>query len=209
METRASYIAVGAFVLCLLLGPVGFVIWVGKFRGEEQFARYDILFAGSVTGLQVDGTVRYRGVPVGRITDIAIDPKNIAAIRVTIEIDADTPVRTDTVASIELQGITGVTYILLKGGKQESASLPKTMTEPYPQITSTPSRIERLFETAPDLLSKASTLIDRVTLLFSDENEKNISESLANLRALSDRFSKGGGNLDAMLESGKSAIAKI
>jgi len=58
-------------------------------------------------------------------------------------------VRTDTVASIELQGITGVTYVLLKGGKQESAALPVTMEEPYPQIKSIPSRIELLFETAP------------------------------------------------------------
>ena len=74
METRASYIAVGAFVLVLVLGLVGFVIWVGKFRTQEEFARYDILFSGSVTGLQVDGTVRYRGVSVGRIIDIAIDP---------------------------------------------------------------------------------------------------------------------------------------
>ena len=209
METRASYIAVGAFVLVLLLGAVGFVVWIGKFRTEQEFARYDILFAGSVTGLQVDGTVRYRGIPVGRIVDIAIDPKNIEAVRVTIEVDADTPVRTDTVASIELQGITGVTYVLLKGGKQDSPALPVTMTEPYPQIKSIPSRIEILFQTAPDLLTKASTLIDRVTLLFNEENEKNISETLANLRALSDRFSKGGGNLDAMLESGKSALAKI
>src|SRR5262249_39650655 len=109
METRASYIAVGAFVLLLILGAVGFVVWVGKFRAQEQFARYDSLFSGSVTGLQVDGTVRYRGVPVGRIIDIAIDQKNIEKVRVTIEIDADTPVRTDTVASIELQGITGIT----------------------------------------------------------------------------------------------------
>src|SRR5215813_7091722 len=209
METRGSYIAVGAFVLVLILGIVGFVVWVGKFSTRQEFARYDILFAGSVTGLQVDGTVRYRGVPVGRIINIEIDPKNIATIRVTIEIDADTPVRTDTEASIELQGITGVTYILLKGGKQESPSLAKTMKEPYPVIASIPSRIELLFQTAPDLLSKANVLIDRVTLPFSDENEKNISETLANLRALSDRFSKGGGNLDAMLESGKSALAKI
>src|SRR5215468_10544901 len=209
METRASYIAVGTFVLVLVLGLAGFVVWIGKFRGEEELARYDLLFAGSVTGLQPDGVVRYRGVPVGRIMSIKIDPKNIATIRVTIEIKADTPVRTDTVASIELQGITGVTYILLKGGTQESAAIPVTMEAPYPVIKTIPSGIERLFESAPDLLSKATVLVDRVTLLFSDENEKNISETLANLRNLSDRFSKGGGNIDAMIESGKSALARI
>ena len=209
METRASYIAVGSFVLILILGLVGFVIWVGKFRGAEEFARYDILFAGSVTGLQVDGTVRYRGIPVGRILDIQIDRGNTEQVRVTIEVKADTPVRMDTVASIELQGITGVTYVLLKGFKQDSPALPVTMKEPYPEIKSIPSKLEKLFESAPDLLSKTSVLVDRVTLLFSDENEQNISETLANLRALSDRFANGGGNLDAMLESGKSALAKI
>jgi phospholipid/cholesterol/gamma-HCH transport system substrate-binding protein len=201
METRASYIAVGAFVLVLILGLVGFVVWIGKFQGAEKFARYDILFDGSVTGLQVEGTVRYRGIPVGRITDIRVDPANIEKVRVTIEVKADTPVRADTDASIELQGITGVTYVLLKGGKQDSPALPVTMNEPYPQIHSIPSRIELLFQTAPDLLTKANVLIERVTLLFNDENEKNISETLANLRALSDRFANGGGNLDAMLES--------
>src|SRR5215813_11509676 len=165
METRASYIAVGSFVLALFVGLLGFVVWIGKFQGQVELARYDILFAGSVTGLQVDGTVRYRGIPVGRIADIKIDPRNIATIRVTIEIKADTPVRTDTVASIELQGITGVTYILLKGGTQESAALPVTMEAPYPVIKTVPSGIERLFESAPDLLSKATVLVDRVTLL--------------------------------------------
>src|SRR6185312_13912133 len=209
METRASYIAVGAFVLVLILGLVGFVVWIGKFQGAEKFARYDILFDGSVTGLQVEGTVRYRGIPVGRIIDIRVDPTNIEKVRVTIEVKADTPVRADTDASIELQGITGVTYVLLKGGKQDSPALPVTMNEPYPEIKSIPSKIELLFQTAPDLLTKANVLIERVTLLFSDENEKNISETLANLRALSDRFANGGGNLDAMLESGKSALAKI
>src|SRR5262249_50930880 len=83
---------------------------IGKFQGEVELTRYDILFDGSVTGLQVDGTVRYRGIAVGHVTDIRIDPENIEKIRVTIEVKADTPVRTDTVASIEVQGITGGTY---------------------------------------------------------------------------------------------------
>lgn len=209
MEIRASYIAVGTFVLVLVLGLLGFVVWIGKFQGQDQFARYDILFSGSVTGLQVDGTVRYRGIPVGRITDIRIDPDDIEKVRVTIEVAADTPVRADTVASIELQGITGVTYILLKGSTQTSAALPVTTSPPYPRIKSIPSRIETLFESAPDLLTKATTLVERVTLLFNDENEKAISETLANLRAITTRFTTGGGNIDALLESGKSAVAKI
>src|SRR5262249_48857796 len=145
METRASYIAVGSFVLALFVGLLGFVVWIGKFQGQVELARYDILFDGSVTGLQVDGTVRYRGIAVGRVTDIRIDPENIEKIRVTIEVKADTPVRTDTVASIELQGITGGTYILLSGGTQAMKGLPKTTTPPYPVIPSTPAALAQRF----------------------------------------------------------------
>src|SRR5919109_1079482 len=209
METRASYIAVGAFVLVLIVGLLGFVVWVGKFQGQLNFARYDIQFSGSVTGLQVDGTVRYRGIAVGRIIDIQIDPDNIELIRVTLEIDEDTPIRNDTVASIELQGITGVTYVLLTGGTTSSEALRKTMSAPYPVIKSRPSRLEELFQGAPDLLSKANLLVERVTLLVSDENRQALTETLANLRSLSERFASGGGNFDSLLENGAAVMENV
>ncbi|MGH6930348.1 MAG: MlaD family protein, partial [Dongiaceae bacterium] len=209
METRASYIAVGAFVLVLIVGLLGFVVWVGKFQGRQDFARYDIQFAGSVTGLQIDGTVRYRGIAVGRIIDIQIDPDDIELIRVTIEIGEDTPVLTDTVASIELQGITGVTYILLTGGRKGSQFLPKTMSAPYPVIKSKPSRLEELFQGAPDLISKANVLVERVTLLVSEENRQAVTDTLANLRSLSERFAGGGGNIDSLLEDGAAVMGNV
>ncbi|HTO82369.1 MAG TPA: MlaD family protein [Methylomirabilota bacterium] len=210
METRASYIAVGSFVLALFVGLLGFVVWIGKFQGQVELARYDILFDGSVTGLQVDGTVRYRGIAVGRVTDIRIDPENIEKIRVTIEVKADTPVRTDTVASIELQGITGGTYILLSGGTQAMKGLPTTTTPPYPVIASKPSALEKLFEGAPELIAKANLLVDRVTLLFSDENEKAISDTLQNLRSLTGGFVGGGtSNVEILLKNGAAAAEKV
>ena len=209
METRASYIAVGAFVLALLVGLLGFVVWIGKFQGRTELARYDVLFKGSVTGLQVDGTVRYRGIAVGRIIDIRIDPDNIELIRVTIEVKADTPVRKDTVASIELQGITGGTYILLTGGLQASQSLPKTTVAPYPVLASKPSALEELFQGTPELIAKANILVDRVTLLFSDQNEKAIGDILENLRTLSGSFAGGSNNVQSLLQNGAAAAEKV
>ena len=107
METRASHVAVGTFVLLLLLGLTGFVVWISKFQQAADLKRYDILFEEAVTGLELDSNVRYRGVPVGRVQDIRIDPANIERIRVTIEVRGDTPVKVDTKASLELQGLTG------------------------------------------------------------------------------------------------------
>jgi phospholipid/cholesterol/gamma-HCH transport system substrate-binding protein len=209
METRASYVAVGAFVLALIAGFVGFVLWIGKFQVEQQFARYDIRFAGSVTGLQSEGTVRYRGIPVGRVTDIRIDPENIELVRVTIEVNRETPVRVDTVASLELQGITGVSYVLLTGGLQSSAPLAQTMEEPYPVIKSVPSKLEQLFQGAPDLIIAANRLVDRVTLLFDDKNVQAIAEVLDNVRNVTGSLGQERESIHALLTNGAAAADQI
>jgi phospholipid/cholesterol/gamma-HCH transport system substrate-binding protein len=209
METRASYVAVGAFVLALIAGFVGFVLWIGKFQVEQQFARYDVRFAGSVTGLQTEGTVRYRGIPVGRVTDIRIDPENIELVRVTIEVNRETPVRVDTVASLELQGITGVSYVLLTGGLQTSAPLPQTMEEPYPVIKSVPSKLEQLFQGAPDLIIAANRLVDRVTLLFDDKNVQAIAEVLDNVRNVTGSLGQERETIHTFLTNGAAAADQI
>src|SRR3546814_20183505 len=85
METKASYVAVGAFVLALVAGTVVFVIWLARYQGQLESAYYAILIPGSVTGLQVEGTVRYRGISVGRGADIKIDAQTFGLVRVTIQ----------------------------------------------------------------------------------------------------------------------------
>lgn len=209
METRASYVAVGTFVLLLILGLFGFVIWIGKFQGGQEFARYDILFTGSVTGLQVDGTVRYRGIAVGHVLDIRIDPDNFERIRVTIEVARDTPVVEDTKATLELQGITGGVYVQLSEGTRGMASLPKTTKAPYPVIESKESGLQQLLEGAPDLVARANELLGEARQLFSEQNKQAVTDILANLQKLSGRFAEGGGNIDSLLSGGAEAVARI
>ncbi len=134
METRANHLLVGSFVLLLIAGLVVFVVWLARFQFEAEFERYDILFEGRVTGLSVGSKVSLRGVPVGEVRDIGIDPDNVERVRVTIEVAAETPVREDTVASLEQQGITGVANILLSGGSQDSPPLVAAAGEPRPVI---------------------------------------------------------------------------
>jgi phospholipid/cholesterol/gamma-HCH transport system substrate-binding protein len=88
METRASYVVVGAVVLALLAGLVAFSLWLVEAGVDRNLARYEIAFAGSVSGLPDGGQVLYRGIPVGRVADIRIDPANVENVLVTVEIDA-------------------------------------------------------------------------------------------------------------------------
>ena len=116
METRASYLVVGGFVLVSLIALVVMVIWLAGTTFDEEFAYYDILFEGSVTGLKSGNPVRYRGIPVGVVSDMGIDKENVERVRVTIEVPNDTPIKEDAITSLEFQGITGVAYVQFEGG---------------------------------------------------------------------------------------------
>ena len=121
MEIRASYLIVGAVVLALIAGLAAFSVWLVGADIDRNVARYEIAFAGSVSGLSEGGQVLYRGIPVGRVADIRIDPADVETVLVAVDLERDTPIKEDTVASLELQGLTGIAYVQLEGGTQASA----------------------------------------------------------------------------------------
>src|SRR3546814_6760664 len=123
MEPRANYILVGAFALVVLLGFAIAAVWLARVELRESTVRYDVFFEGSVTGLRPGNAVRYRGVPVGTVAAMQINPRNVEQVQVTLSVPAGTPIKADTVASLELEEITGVAYVQLSGGTQEAPPL--------------------------------------------------------------------------------------
>src|SRR6187401_1406729 len=105
METRARHLAVGAFVLVLVVCGGLFAVWVAKFSGQVSFVPYYTRFSGSVSQMRIDTTVLFGGIPVGRVTDVRIDPENSELARVDLAVRAGTPIRVDSKATLELQGI--------------------------------------------------------------------------------------------------------
>jgi phospholipid/cholesterol/gamma-HCH transport system substrate-binding protein len=185
MEIRASYLLVGAVVLALVAGLAAFSVWLVKADIDGQADPYPIAFAGSVTGLQQGSQVRYRGVPVGRVTDIRIDPERVEWVLVRAEIDRGTPIRQDTVASLEMQGITGIAFVQLRGGTQASPPLVATAGQTLPEIESRRSTLERLFESTPDLLARSLALVEQATLLLDDQNLQALTKTLQNVETVS------------------------
>ncbi|MBM3569324.1 MAG: MCE family protein [Alphaproteobacteria bacterium] len=184
METRANHVAVGAFVLLAVLGLIGFVVWLAKVDLDREFDHYTIYFTGGVTGLSKSGEVRFRGVPVGAVSEIALDPKDPQQVRVVIEVQKGTPVRTDTVASLEAQGITGIAFVQLTGGSPSSAPVAKPPGEKHPVIASKPSTIEALVNAAPELLGQIAGVLGEMGRLVDDRNRQALAETLANLARL-------------------------
>jgi phospholipid/cholesterol/gamma-HCH transport system substrate-binding protein len=209
METRANYVLVGSVVLALIAAGFGFVIWLARVDLEHKPKTYFVYFYGSVAGLQIGSDVQYRGVPVGRITDIRIDAQNIERIRVVVEVNEDTPVKTDTYATLGLQGITGVAYIQLKGGTQNAPELVAQDKAEYPIIPSRPSGLEQVLDRAPELLERAIVISERLEQLLSDKNINGISSTIDNLSSTTQILANRTKQIDQAITDGAEAVASL
>jgi phospholipid/cholesterol/gamma-HCH transport system substrate-binding protein len=198
METRASYLIVGAVVLALLAGLAAFSVWLVRADIDRDVARYEIAFSGSVTGLPEGGQVLYRGIPVGRVAEIRIDPDNVETVLVEVEIDRETPIKEDTIASLELQGLTGIAYVQLRGGTQASARLDPD-AEPPPRIPSRRSALERLFESTPELLARTMAVVERLSLVLTDENLEAVARTLRNVETVTATLAARSDSIDTAL----------
>jgi len=122
METRANCILIGLFTLAGAIGALAFVLWFARVELDRQFATFDIALT-SVSGLGDASAVRFGGLPPGQVVDVGLSPDGDGAIRVRIEVGADTPVRADSAATIEAQGITGVSCVAISAGTPGAALL--------------------------------------------------------------------------------------
>jgi phospholipid/cholesterol/gamma-HCH transport system substrate-binding protein len=210
METRANYVAVGAFVLLLLAGAVVALLWLARGQFNRESTYYDIYFTGSVTGLTQGSPVRYNGIQIGRVVEIRIDPQNTSQVRATIEVDqAATVIKSDAVASLEVQGLTGYAFIEITGGSQQAASLQRREGERYPVIASRPSGLQQVVTSAPEALARLIEVADRLSMLFDEKNRVALSETLENLRRVSAVAAARAGDVDSTLGDAAASMREL
>jgi len=182
METDKHYLQVGTFVLVTLAALALFGVWLAGSYNNGQYNPYLIRFNESVSGLEVGGPVKFRGIHVGKVDAMSIDPTNINQIRVDVSILKNTPIKTDTVASLKLQGITGVIYIELSGSTPEAPVLVSADADNPPEIPAEPSTLATLMDMLPQILDKVSHISDQADKLFSNKNISAISGMIGNLQ---------------------------
>ncbi len=209
METRANYVAVGVFVLVVLVGGVIALLWLARVEFNREIAYYDIYFAGSVTGLARGAPVRYNGIQVGRVNEIRIDPQNLQQVRLPIEIDQTALIRSDAVASLEVQGLTGVAFVEITGGSRDAPPLASQGDQRYPVISSAPSGLQRVFASAPEVLSRDIEVADKLSAILDEKNRVTIAETLDNVRRLSAAMAAHSGDLDSVLGDSAAAVRDL
>ena len=218
METRSNQILVGSIVLGLLAALAVFIIWLSQVgAGAEK--TYDIFFQQSVEGLAKGTAVTFRGVPVGQIRSINLEPSSPQFIRVRITVDEETPVLQGTTATIRGVGFTGVSQIQLDppepepGRPRQTAEIRCPEQNPqsecpygYPVIPTRPGALGQLLNTAPELLERVSTLTERLTELLSDRNQESIAGILDNLEVVSRSLAERSPEIAATLAEARVAI---
>jgi phospholipid/cholesterol/gamma-HCH transport system substrate-binding protein len=183
------------------------ILWLAHTQFNQQFVNYDIYFTGSVTGLSVGAPVNLNGVQIGRVTKISLDPVNPDQVRVTIETDAQAPIKSDSVASMELTGITGIYYIEISGGTREAPPLTRQEGQTNPVIASKPSQFASLFASAPEVMNRVIQVADRLSQLLDDKNRANIAQTLANVEQVSEIASRDAVKIDAIVDDVKATTS--
>ncbi len=185
MENKVNYTLVGLFVILLGAALISVLLWLTARGDDRSYETYRVYTSESVAGLNLKATVNYRGVEVGRVTNIRLDPDNPELVELTLEIEQGTPIREDTRAILVTKGLTGLASIDLTGGSLRSPALVLREGQKYPEIINAPSLASRLDNGFTDLLARAVSLSERLEELLDKENQDAFSALLVNLAATS------------------------
>lgn len=209
METKANYVAVGAFVLACVIGLVVTILWLAGIQYSQEYAYYQAYFKGSVTGLGKGTITRYNGIEVGRITDLQFDPRDPRQVIVTMQVQPNLNIREDSVASIDSQGLTGGAFVEITGGTPKSPLLVAREDQRYPVIYTKQSTFAQLQQSVPEVVAKLNTAASRLNDLLNDNNRVAITHILTNLDETTQVIARRSADIDASIAHANQAMANL
>lgn len=220
MERKSPYVLIGAAMILFVAALAGFVIWKLRAGDRTSYAYYDILFSGDVQGLTNDSPVFYRGLRVGRVVNIQltsrVDTQRSTGrerltekIEVTVAVDWSIDIRDRSYAVFEKPFIAGSPFIQIVGRLDVDQVKPKKKLgdKPYPEIREGASFLQATSTSAQELLTKASTTVDRLNDLLSPDNIGAVTDTLRNLQTATNAFAKSDGAIQTALAELPGAIS--
>ncbi|MGL4241178.1 MAG: MlaD family protein [Beijerinckiaceae bacterium] len=207
METRANYALIGAFTLAVLAGMLGFIYWFAGGRSNGEKTSYRVVFTGSVSGLSRGSVVRFNGLRVGEVTVIDLVPSDPSRVMAIIEVDRKTPVKADTRARLEYQGLTGQASVQLSGG---TATAPP-LTAPdggRAVIYADRSDFQDLLETVQRISGRVDTVLGRFEKVVTD-NETSIAATIRSVETFAKALADNSAGVGAFMANAGEVSQRI
>ena len=186
MENKAHAFAAGLFTVLLGAAVVLAAMW---FSGETYEKAYYVLESKyPVTGLNEQSVVRYRGVGIGKVTDIRFDPKDPSIILIGIAVQSDMQLTRSTYAELRYQGVTGLSYVMLDDPRTSNERLPPADEEGSTRIPIRESLFSSLADMTQHVMADAREVMKRLNMLLNDENQVQLGRTLQNIEAATRRI---------------------
>lgn len=193
MENKAHALAAGIFVVAITVLLVGLAAWLTRDTGVRDV--YEISTRETVTGLQAQAPVRYRGVDVGKVASLGFDPKTAGNVLMRLEVDREAPITRETFATLSFQGVTGLAFVQLDDTGKPAPRLPPDDENP-PRIPLQPSLLSKLTTKGELILDQVEQVTQRIGLLVNDENQRRVATVLDNMGTAADAAGRLAKRLD-------------
>ena len=172
METRANYVAIGLFVVFVIAALLGALYWLYRSSQSGATEPVRIIFPEPVTGLSAGGSVLFNGIKVGEVAQLNFAPEGGDNVIALTRINPNAPIKTDTVAKLGFQGLTGVAYISLTGGTEAAQSLFGQADGKVPTIEAATSAFTNVLDSAQSVLQRVNTTLNDVNSFLQDNRGK-------------------------------------
>lgn len=202
MESEARYTLVGTLVLITTLLLIAGLLWLGGGADRVSYRHYTIYFAHqSMDGLDVSSAVKMRGIKVG-VVDSYRFVGGGDAVRMDIKVGQDTPIRSNAEAIVNRNIVTGVATIEIRNPDATSPLLTEAQpNQRYPVIAEGKSNLDNVANALSKMAANGAQVLDKVNLLLSDTNRKNISDTIQNLQAIATNLADNKQALNTAIQS--------
>jgi phospholipid/cholesterol/gamma-HCH transport system substrate-binding protein len=195
MKARTSNLMIGSLTLALIAGTFGVILGYQKFAGTKQRIPLRVIFEGSASGLRKGGSVNFGGIRVGEVVSLKLDnPRRVVALAM---VDNTAPIRKDTLAGLEFQGLTGVAALSLIGGSPEAPPVPLD-EDGVPVLTADP-------EATQDVETKIKAALRNVDKVIAD-NKADLKDTLLNLETFTAQLSANGKKIDSVVQRAEAGV---
>ncbi|MFZ6654305.1 MlaD family protein [Undibacterium sp. TJN19] len=182
MENRSHALMAGFFTIALLTLAILMAVWLG--RDKIKRVPYEIVTKAAVSGLNLQAIVRYKGIKVGNVTDIAFDDNNPGQIILRLEVKPDTPVTTSTFATLSYQGVTGIAFVQLDDDGSSKIALVQDSTAALanvvPRIPLRPGMIQNLEQRGQAILGQTEEMMRKLNVMLDPNSEKSVVTAIDN-----------------------------